>query len=144
MQPEISFATGTLRQPGVWGKILKPPAHGIFDVDLISDDFIEVKGSTTTVRPQNLYDGLLLIFGIKGFKQAMMLTSVFVLLRVKEGAHMDFQFPGHLVRFEGKDVEMLANCENDMAPIYAAAKDAGYIDPDRVRQTLRNEGKDRG
>ncbi|MBY0525073.1 MAG: hypothetical protein K2R98_16835 [Gemmataceae bacterium] len=144
MQPEISFSTGTLRQPGVWGKILKPPAHGIYDVDLISDEFMVVKGSTTTVTPQHLTEGLLLVFGIKGYKQAMMLTSVYVLMRVKAGAHLDWQFPGHLARFEGKEVELLAQSENDLAPIYTAVKDGGYIDVDRVRQTLRNEGKDRG
>lgn len=144
MQPEISFCTGTLRQPGVWGKILRPPAHGIFDVDLISDEHMVVKGDTTTVKPQHLVEDMLLLFGIKGYMQAMMLTSCFVLLKVKEGAHMDWQFPGHLARFGGKEVEMLIQGENSLEPIYTAVKAGGYIDVDRVRQTLRNEGKDRG
>jgi hypothetical protein len=144
MQPEISFSFGVLRQPGVWGKILRPPASGIFDVDLISDEHLEVKGGTTTVRPPHLYNDLLLIFGIKGFQKAGMLSSCFALMKVKEGAQLDFQFPGHMARFGGKDVELLATAEHDLETIYPAAKEHGYLDVDRVRQTLRNEGKDRG
>ena len=117
MQPEISFSFGALRQPGIWGKILRPP---------------------------NLFDGLLLIFGVKGFQQAGMLSSCFVLMKVKEGANLEWQFPGHLVRFGGKDVEFIGSGEGDLESIYVQAREAGYLDIDRVRQTLRNEGKDRG
>lgn len=144
MQPEISFSFGALRQPGVWGKILRPPASGVYDIDLINDDFLEVKGATTTVRPPHLFDGLLLIFGVKGFQQAGILSSSFVLMKVKEGAHLEWQFPGILVRFGGKDVELISHAEGDMESIYVQAREAGYLDIDRVRQTLRNEGKDRG
>lgn len=144
MQPEINFSFGALRQPGVWGKILKPPASGVFDVDLISDDNIEVKGATTTVRPPHLYEGLILLFGVKGYQQAGMLSSAFVLMKVKEGSHLEWQFPGIMVRFGGKDVELLFNATGDLETIYPQIKEAGYLDVDRVRQTLRNEGKDRG
>jgi len=144
MQPEISFSFGILRQPGVWGKILRPPASGIFDVDLISDDHLEVKGGTTTVRPPHLYNDLLLIFGVKGYQKAGILSSCFVLMKVKEGSQVDFQFPNIMVRFGGKDVELLTTGEGDLEAIYPAAKENGYLDIDRVRQTLRNEGKDRG
>jgi hypothetical protein len=144
MQPEISFSFGVVRQPGVWGKILRPPASGIFDIDLISDDNLEVKGATTTVRPPHLYEGLLLLFGVKGFKEAGLLSSCFLLMKVKEGAQIEFVFPGIMVRFGGKDVELLATAERDLETIYPAVKEAGYLDVDRVRQTLRNEGKDRG
>jgi hypothetical protein len=144
MQPEIGFAFGALRQPGVWGKILVPPASGIFDVDLINEEHITIEAGMTVVKPPHLQEGMLLLFGIKGYQKAMMLTSCFVLLKVMPGKQMDWQFPGHLARFSGKEVEMLLQSENDLEPIYAKVKEAGYMDVDRVRQTLRNEGKDRG
>jgi hypothetical protein len=65
-------------------------------------------------------------------------------MKVKEGAQLDFQYPTIMVRFGGKDVELLATSEADLETIYPAVKEHGFLDVDRVRQTLRNEGKDRG
>ena len=87
---------------------------------------------------------MLLLFGVRGFQQAGILTNCFLLMRVKTGSHLDWQFPGHLTHFSGKEVELLTHAEQDPTPVYQAMKDpGGYLDPDRVRQTLRNEGKDR-
>ena len=141
---EIAFSTGTLRQPGVWGKILVPPASGIYDVNMEPGEHLVVKGGKSTVTPQHLQEDMLLLFGVRGFQQAGILTNLFLLMRVKTGSHLDWQFPGHLTHFSGKDVELLLQAEQDPTPIYKAMKDlGGYLDPDRVRQTLRNEGKDR-
>lgn len=141
---EVSFSTGALRQPGVWGKILVPPASGIYDINMEPGEHLVVKGGKSTVSPQHLQENMLLLFGIRGFQQAGILTHCFLLLRVKPGSHLDWQFPGHLTHFSGKEVELLAHAEQDPTPIYQTMKEpGGYLDPDRVRQTLRNEGKDR-
>jgi hypothetical protein len=141
---EISFSTGSLRQPGVWGKILVPPASGIYDINMTPGTHLTVKGGKSVVTPEHLQENMLLVFGVRGFQQAGILTSCFLLMRVKPGSHMDWQFPGHLTHFSGKEVELLGQAEQDPTTIYQLMKDqGGYLDPDRVRQTLRNEGKDR-
>ncbi len=141
---EISFSTGSLRQPGVWGKILVPPANGIFDINMKPGTHLTVKGGKSIVKPEHLQEDMLLLFGVRGFQQAGILTSCFLLLRVTPEAQFDWQFPGHLTHFSGKEVELLKQTEQDPTAIYQAIRDpGGYLDPDRVRQTLRNEGKDR-
>jgi hypothetical protein len=143
VQAEVSFSTGILRQPGTWGKILQPPDGGIYDVNMEPGEHTALRKDMTTIAFPNFTEGLILVFGVKGYHAAGMLVSCYVAVRTQPQAYLDWQFSGQLVRFEGKEVALLAKAENDLAPIYAAIREAGYLPVERFQDTLRREGKDR-
>ncbi len=140
---EVSFTTGTLRQPGSWGKLLQPPDSAIFYVNLTSCATTKIVGDTTTTSFPGHPEGLLLLFGINGYQQAGKINSAYVLLKTQSGAHCEWQVPGYLAKFSGKDVALVAKAENDLAPIYAAIQQAGYKKVQELQDTLRKEGRDR-
>jgi len=143
VQAEMTFATGILRQPGVWGKLLQTP-DGIYDVSLIPGERTTVRRDATTTTFPNHPEGLLLLFCVRGYKEAGQLASCYILARTQAAAYLEWQFSGLLVRYSGKEVTMLAKAENDLEPIYAAIQEAGFTAIDRLKEVLRKEGKDRG
>ncbi len=143
VQAEVAFSTGTLRQPGVWGKLLQPP-DGIYDINLVPNERTTVRRDTTTTLFPNHPEGLLLLFGIRGYQQAGQLTSCYILLRTQASAYLEWQFGGHLARFSGKEVALLAKAENDLTPLYQAIQEAGFEAMARLQEALRKDGKDPG
>jgi hypothetical protein len=143
LQPEISFSTGLLRQPGVWGKLLYPPASGVYGISLAPSDRVFLQGDTTTVRFPKHPEGVLLLFGVNGYRDPGHLVNCYLLFRVHGGSHVEWRFSGHLTRFSGKDVSLLAKVENDWAPIYAALAPAGFKNVEALRKVLREEGWDK-
>jgi hypothetical protein len=140
---EIRFSRGHLRQPGLWGKILRPNGS-IFEYDVEKD--YDLTSDRTTHRftfPSGFEEGTYLIWGVKGFHQAGALSTCFILLKVTDGQQCEWQFPGHLAKFEAKNVLLIAQSETDLQPIYQALIDAKYAHMTRLQDFLRREGKDK-
>jgi hypothetical protein len=143
VKAELIFSTGTLRQPGIWGKILQPPSGGIFYIPMTpSDDVIIKKDATTLIFPKHP-EGLLFVFGINGYHAAGTLVNIYIALRKMPGGACDIQFPGHLTRIAGKELSLLAKSENDLTPIYEALKQANYQKVQEFQDMLRKEGRDK-
>ena len=140
---DVLFSNGQLRQPGLWGKVLNPKTGSIMEYGMEKGVELTVHKTTRTIAFPELADDLLLVFGAKGYFSAGQLVSCFLLFRVKSGAQADCQFTGHLARFEGKGLELLAKSETDLQPIYAALKQASYAHVDRLQDILRKESIDK-
>jgi hypothetical protein len=140
---EVSFSTGSLRQPGSWGKLLQPPDSAVFYVNLTASETTKLTPDKTTTSFPGHPEGLLLLFGIYGYQAAGQLSSAFILLKTQAGAQCEWQVPGYLAKFSAKDAVLLAKAENNLAPIYAAVQQAGYKKVQELQDVLRKEGRDR-
>ncbi len=140
-QVEVILAYGSLRQPGMWGKLIAPGGE-IYDVPVASAEEA-LKQQIRKITLPHYPDGGLLIFGIRGFLQGTgVLTSCYLVLRIQDGAACDWQFPRLLVRVQGKSVQLLTQSVEELAPVYSAVAEAGF-DPERLRSLLRQQGMDR-
>lgn len=139
---EVTFSNGALRQPGIWAKIVPPGSNDVYDVPMEPGVQVKMRDRTRTITLPDYPEGAIMVFGVKGYHQAGVLVACYVLMRVQAGAFFDWQFPGHLARFEGKGVELLARAENDLTPIYAAVEQAKFP-VERLRDHLRRQGIDR-
>jgi hypothetical protein len=139
-QVEVIFAYGSLRQPGMWGKLIVP-GGAIYDVPVAAAEQA-LQQQIRKIELPYYPDGGLLLFGIRGYlKGTGILSSSYVLLRIQDGAACDWQFPTLLVRVQGKSVQLLTQSVEDLAPIYAAVAEAGF-DREQLRSMLRQQGMD--
>lgn len=146
MEPvEVKFLRGQLRQPGLWGKVLKPEGAIVEYDNPIANPGVELvvdKGIHKIVLP-NMADGTYLVLGIKGFWAASALSQGYVLLKVQQGQFCETAFSQHLARFEGKNVLLQTQSETDLQPIYQALEEAKYGHLQRLKDFLKRENKDK-
>jgi len=141
-QVQITFAPGQIRQPSLWGKVLQPSGTILEYSDEKDVDVAIDKKSwiiTFPLLPETTY----LIFGIRGFHAAGMLTTCFVLFQVRNGQAADWQFPGHLARFEGKQAVVLAVAEENLQPLYDVLAAGKYGGLKRIQDMLKKENRDK-
>ena len=139
---ELSFSPGQMRQPGLWIKICQPNG-GIMDYDNNPEMYdLEVHKNTRKITLKNFPEDSYLVIGVKGYHAAGMLSLVYVLFQIKYGQHSEWQIPGHLAKFEGKNLLLINQSETDLQPIYKSLTDLKYQHMTRLQDFLRREKKD--
>lgn len=146
MEPvEVKFLRGQLRQPGLWGKVLKPEGAIVEYDNPIANPGVElvVEKSIHKIVLPNMADGTYLVWGIKGFWAASALSQGFVLMKVQQGQFCECAFSQHLARFEAKNALLQTQSETDLQPIYKALEEAKYGHLQRLQDFLKRENKDK-
>jgi hypothetical protein len=141
---EVRFSPGQMRQPSLWGKVLQPDG-GIIEYDQIPEQYdLEMEKQTRKITLRGYPEDSYLLMGVRGYHAAGILANGYVLFRFKAGQHSEWQFPGHLAKFEGKNLLLTTQAENDLAPIYKTLTEAKYAHMDRLQNFLRKERRDTG
>jgi hypothetical protein len=140
---EITFSSGTLRQPGIWGKVLHPTTGAVYSHDAEPGRQTTVRKDSRTFHYPGFEDGVYLVYGVRGYQGAGERVGCGLLFSVLAGSHCEWQFPGHLVRFIAKGAQILAHLDASSESLYAPLSARGYQYLDRLKQCLRAEGIDR-
>lgn len=139
---ELKFSPGQMRQPSLWGKVCQANG-GVIEYDQIPENYDLVVAKTTrTITLKGFPEGAYLLMGLRGYYAAGVLANHFVLFQIKEGQQSEWQFPGHLAKFEGKNLLLLNQSDTDLQPIYKTMTEAKYGHLDRVQTFLKKERRD--
>jgi hypothetical protein len=140
---EVTFSPGTLRQPGLWGKVLHPATGAVYSHEAEPGAHGTARRDSRTFHYPGFEDGVYLVFGVRGYHGAGTRVGCGLLFGVLAGSHCEWQFPGHLVRFAAKGAQILAHIGAEPDALYEALSARGYRYLDRLKQCLRAEGIDR-
>jgi hypothetical protein len=139
---ELRFVPGQMRQPSLWGKVCQSNG-GVIEYDQIPEQYdLELEKHTRKITLKGYPEGSFLIMGLRGYHAAGQLSNCYCLFQIKEGQHSEWQFTGHLAKFEGKNLLLITQSETDLAPIYKSMTEMKYGHLDRVQNFLRKERRD--
>jgi hypothetical protein len=138
---EMTVSTGVLRQPGTWGKVLKPTGD-VYRCESEPNVVVTVRKESRTLLFPGFDDGVFLMYGVRGYHGPGTMVNCVVLFGTLAGSYTEWQFPGPLVRFEVKGAQLLAHGD-DLQTLYTALEAKGYAHLSRLRQTMRLEGIER-
>lgn len=139
---KIGFGPGQLRQPSLWGKVLEPGGT-ILEYSDAKDVDVAIDKKNWIITFPSLPEGTYLIFGARGYYAAGQLSSCAILFQARNGQSADWQFPGHLVRFQTRQAVLLAQGEETLEPIYTVLSNNQYPKLAKIQELLRKENRDK-
>jgi hypothetical protein len=141
---EINITMGQLRQPGLWGKILLPWNGNIYEFTQERGYELKAQGSTRTISFSDVPDGGYIVMGLRGYHGGGgNLVYAYMVFKVQSGFAFDYQFPGHLTRFECKGLRLMEKSEESLQKLYDTLKLFKVENVDKLQEFLRKEGIDK-